>query len=94
MLSLTDTGRRAGERDMAERNAWPAGALGSLGETEHGVPAPAAGPMERLRSLETGGEGEHRCGRRALACSAGDGDPRPERGGQRAFSARLAARCR
>ncbi|MEU6771964.1 hypothetical protein [Streptomyces sp. NPDC046759] len=27
LLSLTDSGRRALERDMAERDAWPAGVL-------------------------------------------------------------------
>ncbi|MFI6354719.1 MarR family winged helix-turn-helix transcriptional regulator [Streptomyces sp. NPDC050743] len=60
VLSLTESGRRALERDMAERDAWLAGALGSLGETERGVLALAAGLMERLGSLETGQEGERR----------------------------------
>ncbi|MCC5474224.1 hypothetical protein ACFV2N_06365 [Streptomyces sp. NPDC059680] len=35
-------------RDMAGRDAWPAGALKSLGETGRGVPALTAGLMERL----------------------------------------------
>ncbi|MGW7523139.1 MarR family winged helix-turn-helix transcriptional regulator [Streptomyces sp. NPDC054783] len=50
VLSLTESGRRALARDMAERDAWLAGALKSLGETERGVLAPAAGLMERLGS--------------------------------------------
>ncbi|MEV5875677.1 MarR family transcriptional regulator [Streptomyces sp. NPDC052101] len=53
VLSLTGSGRQALERDMAERDAWLAGALGSLGETERGVLALAAGLLERLESLET-----------------------------------------
>ncbi|MGW7823740.1 MarR family winged helix-turn-helix transcriptional regulator [Streptomyces puniciscabiei] len=53
VLSLTESGRQALQRDMAERDAWLAGALGALGETERGVLALAAGLMERLGSLET-----------------------------------------
>ncbi|MQY39419.1 putative HTH-type transcriptional regulator [Streptomyces sp. RB17] len=60
VLSLTGSGRQALGRDMAERDAWLAVALGSLGETERGVLALAAGLMERLGSLETGEEGERR----------------------------------
>ncbi|WP_159033001.1 hypothetical protein [Streptomyces fodineus] len=43
---------------MAGRDAWPARVLGSLGETERGVPGLAAGLMERLGSLETKDDGE------------------------------------
>ncbi|MEU6668733.1 MarR family transcriptional regulator [Streptomyces sp. NPDC046727] len=53
VLTLTEPGRRALERDMAERDAWLAGALGTLGNTERGVLALAAELMERLGSLET-----------------------------------------
>ncbi|MGW2421804.1 MarR family winged helix-turn-helix transcriptional regulator [Streptomyces sp. NPDC001709] len=58
VLSLTTSGRQALERDMAERDAWLAGALGTLGETERGVLALAAGLMERLGSLDGDGDGE------------------------------------
>ncbi|MEV6114255.1 hypothetical protein AB0L59_17510 [Streptomyces sp. NPDC052109] len=60
VLSLTGSGRRALERDMAERDAWLAEALGALGETERGVLGPAAGVMERLGSVETDDEAERR----------------------------------
>ncbi|GHI04737.1 hypothetical protein AQI88_29070 [Streptomyces cellostaticus] len=50
VLTLTEPGRRALERDMAERDGWPAEALGALGETEHGVPASAA-LRERLAGM-------------------------------------------
>ncbi|MFI2202563.1 MarR family winged helix-turn-helix transcriptional regulator [Streptomyces sp. NPDC020192] len=56
VLSLTEPGRRALERDMAERDAWLAGALGTLGETERGVLALAAAVMERLGALEQNAE--------------------------------------
>ncbi|WBO63664.1 MarR family winged helix-turn-helix transcriptional regulator [Streptomyces camelliae] len=56
VLSLTEPGRRALERDMAERDAWLAQALGTLGETERGVLTLAAAVMERLGSLEPDAE--------------------------------------
>ncbi|MFI1365136.1 MarR family winged helix-turn-helix transcriptional regulator [Streptomyces griseochromogenes] len=52
LLTLTDPGRRALERDMAERDAWLAEALGTLGETERGVLDLAAALMERLATVE------------------------------------------
>ena len=52
VLRLTEAGRRALERDMAERDAWLAGALASLGETERGVLALAAAVMERLADTD------------------------------------------
>ncbi|KUJ40153.1 MarR family transcriptional regulator [Streptomyces sp. NPDC093228] len=48
VLRLTETGLRALERDMADRDAWLAGALASLGETERGVLVLASAIMERL----------------------------------------------
>lgn len=48
VLSLTEAGRRALERDMAERDAWLSGALASLSPTEQGVLELAAALMERL----------------------------------------------
>ncbi|MFJ3308080.1 MarR family winged helix-turn-helix transcriptional regulator [Streptomyces sp. NPDC086549] len=51
VLTLTAHGRRALERDMAERDAWLATALASLGETERGVLALAAALLERLADL-------------------------------------------
>ncbi|OIJ68009.1 MarR family transcriptional regulator [Streptomyces mangrovisoli] len=48
LLRLTEAGRRELERDMAERDAWLAAALRSLGETERGVLALASTIMERL----------------------------------------------
>ncbi|MFF4018505.1 MarR family winged helix-turn-helix transcriptional regulator [Streptomyces sp. NPDC001843] len=48
VLSLTEQGRRALKRDMAERDAWLAGAFASLSETERGVLALAGALMERL----------------------------------------------
>ncbi|MFE1883140.1 MarR family winged helix-turn-helix transcriptional regulator [Streptomyces diastatochromogenes] len=52
VLTLTESGRRALERDMAERDAWLAEALGALGETERGVLALAAAVMERLGTID------------------------------------------
>ncbi|MFF4911302.1 MarR family winged helix-turn-helix transcriptional regulator [Streptomyces sp. NPDC001260] len=52
VLSLTEEGRRALERDMAERDAWLAPALETLSETERGVLALAAEVMERLANAE------------------------------------------
>ncbi|MGW2745839.1 MarR family winged helix-turn-helix transcriptional regulator [Streptomyces sp. NPDC001450] len=52
VLTLTEPGRRALERDMAERDAWLAEALGALGETERGVLALAAAVMERLGTMD------------------------------------------
>ncbi|MGW7260890.1 MarR family winged helix-turn-helix transcriptional regulator [Streptomyces sp. NPDC054834] len=48
VLTLTAEGRRVLERDMAERDAWLAGALASLSETERGVLMLAGALMERL----------------------------------------------
>ncbi|MDF2269776.1 MarR family transcriptional regulator [Streptomyces coacervatus] len=48
VLSLTEEGRRALERDMADRDAWLAGALASLSPTERGVLELAGALMERL----------------------------------------------
>ncbi|MFF0017294.1 MarR family winged helix-turn-helix transcriptional regulator [Streptomyces sp. NPDC005374] len=55
VLSLTASGRLALERDMAERDAWLAGALASLSATERGVLELAAEVMERLADAETAG---------------------------------------
>ncbi|MEU5310093.1 MarR family transcriptional regulator [Streptomyces sp. NPDC021562] len=52
LLSLTEDGRRALEADMAQRDAWLAEALHTLGETERGVLLLAASVMERLGDLE------------------------------------------
>ncbi|MEU8695296.1 MarR family transcriptional regulator [Streptomyces sp. NPDC048665] len=57
VLSLTGPGRRALERDMTERDAWLAEALGTLGETERGVLNLAAAVMERLGSLSLTDDG-------------------------------------
>lgn len=57
VLSLTGDGRAALERDMAERDAWLAKALGTLSETERGVLALAAQVMERLADAEVAGPG-------------------------------------
>jgi hypothetical protein len=46
-------GRLALERDMAERDAWLAGALASLSATERGVLELAAELMERVADTET-----------------------------------------
>ncbi|MFJ9631159.1 MarR family winged helix-turn-helix transcriptional regulator [Streptomyces sp. NPDC091280] len=48
VLTLTAAGRRALDRDMAERDVWLAEALGSLSETERGVLSLAGAIMERL----------------------------------------------
>ena len=53
VLSLTDAGRLALERDMAERDAWLARALASLTPTERGVLELAAELMERVADTET-----------------------------------------
>ncbi|SEE51505.1 DNA-binding transcriptional regulator, MarR family [Streptomyces sp. Ag109_O5-10] len=52
VLSLSEDGRRALEDDMAQRDAWLAGALGALSETERGVLLLAAGVLERLRDVQ------------------------------------------
>ncbi|KUN64594.1 MarR family transcriptional regulator [Streptomyces canus] len=52
VLSLTEPGRLALERDMGERDAWLAGALASLSATERGVLELAAELMERVADLE------------------------------------------
>jgi DNA-binding MarR family transcriptional regulator len=52
VLSLTEEGRRALERDMADRDAWLADALASLNPTERGVLELAAALMERLADTE------------------------------------------
>ncbi|MEU6428679.1 MarR family transcriptional regulator [Microbispora sp. NPDC046973] len=48
MLELTDEGRRALARDMAQRDAWLGGALADLTETEQQVLLLAARLMNRL----------------------------------------------
>ncbi|MEV6948496.1 MarR family transcriptional regulator [Streptomyces sp. NPDC051172] len=48
VLSLTEAGRRALDRDMAERDAWLSHALASLSPTERGLLELAAAVMERL----------------------------------------------
>ncbi|MEV7390198.1 MULTISPECIES: MarR family transcriptional regulator [unclassified Streptomyces] len=48
VLTLTEAGRQALEADMAQRDAWLAEALRSLGETERSVLLLAASVMERL----------------------------------------------
>ncbi|MEU9170191.1 MarR family transcriptional regulator [Streptomyces sp. NPDC048420] len=53
VLSVTDAGRSALERDMAERDAWLARALASLSPTERGVLELAAELMERVADTET-----------------------------------------
>ncbi|MGW5248570.1 MarR family winged helix-turn-helix transcriptional regulator [Streptomyces sp. NPDC004129] len=53
VLRLTEDGRRTLARDMAERDAWLAVGLASLGETERGVLALAAALMERLATTGT-----------------------------------------
>ncbi|MFV8186997.1 MULTISPECIES: MarR family transcriptional regulator [unclassified Streptomyces] len=52
VLSLTGQGLRALERDMAQRDAWLAGALESLSPTERGVLELAAAVMERLAEAD------------------------------------------
>jgi DNA-binding MarR family transcriptional regulator len=52
VLSLTGAGRRALERDMADRDAWLSGALASLSPTERGVLELAGALMERLADAE------------------------------------------
>jgi len=56
VLSLTEEGGRALERDMAERDAWLATAMASLNSTERGVLELAGALMERLAdaTLEDG----------------------------------------
>ncbi|MFJ9727632.1 MarR family winged helix-turn-helix transcriptional regulator [Streptomyces sp. NPDC101209] len=71
VLSLTEAGRRALERDMAERDAWLARALETLSATERGVLALAADVMERLADAEVPVPDEDGAG--ASQTSAGDG---------------------
>ncbi|MFI7404878.1 MarR family winged helix-turn-helix transcriptional regulator [Streptomyces sp. NPDC049541] len=52
VLSLTEAGRRALERDMAERDAYLSRALDSLSPTERGVLELAVALMERLADAE------------------------------------------
>ncbi len=51
VLSLTEAGRTALERDMAARDAWLSGALASLSPTERGVLELAGALLERLAEL-------------------------------------------
>ena len=48
VLTITPAGIEALRRDLDERDAWLAGALGELGETELGVLRLAARLMDRL----------------------------------------------
>ncbi|MFF1653202.1 hypothetical protein [Streptomyces sp. NPDC058255] len=57
LFTLTTRGCRALERDMAERDAWPATALGTLSETGREVLRLAAGLMDRLADVEVAREG-------------------------------------
>ncbi|MDT0481297.1 MarR family winged helix-turn-helix transcriptional regulator [Streptomyces doebereineriae] len=57
VLSVTESGRLALERDMGERDAWLAGALASLTATERGVLELAAELMERVADAETPASG-------------------------------------
>ncbi|MFE2316991.1 hypothetical protein ACFXC8_28315 [Streptomyces sp. NPDC059441] len=52
MLTLTAEGLRALERDMAERDAWLAEALGTLSETEREVLRLAGALMDHLAETE------------------------------------------
>ncbi|GAA2512629.1 MarR family winged helix-turn-helix transcriptional regulator [Streptomyces longisporus] len=52
VLSLTEAGRQALERDMADRDAWLSVALASLSPTERGLLELAAALMERLADAE------------------------------------------
>jgi DNA-binding MarR family transcriptional regulator len=52
VLTLTEDGRRALERDMAERDAWLATALGTLSETEREVLRLAGALMDRLADTD------------------------------------------
>jgi DNA-binding MarR family transcriptional regulator len=52
VLTLTAEGLRALERDMAERDAWLAEALGTLSETEREVLRLAGALMDRLAETE------------------------------------------
>lgn len=52
VLTLTAEGRRALERDMAERDVWLAAALGTLSETEREVLRLAGALMDRLADAE------------------------------------------
>jgi len=61
VLTLTADGRAALQRDMAERDAWLAAALGTLNETEREVLRLAGALMERIadadvRTEDTGTE--------------------------------------
>ena len=55
VLTLTEAGRRALERDMAERDIWLAAALSTLGETERGVLALTGALLERLGAMDIPG---------------------------------------
>jgi DNA-binding MarR family transcriptional regulator len=52
LLAIRPAGVRALARDMAERDAWLAGALGGLNETEREVLRLAARLMDRLADVE------------------------------------------
>ncbi|MGW2723257.1 MarR family winged helix-turn-helix transcriptional regulator [Streptomyces sp. NPDC001492] len=52
VLSPTEAGRRALERDMAERDAWLSRALASLSPTERGLLELAGALMEQLADAE------------------------------------------
>ncbi|MGW0884000.1 MarR family winged helix-turn-helix transcriptional regulator [Streptomyces sp. NPDC002671] len=56
VLTLTGAGRAALEQDMAERDAWLAGALASLGVTERGVLELAAELLDQLAELPSRAE--------------------------------------
>jgi DNA-binding MarR family transcriptional regulator len=58
VLTLTADGRRALERDMAERDAWLAAALATLSETEREVVRLAGALMERLADANVGADAE------------------------------------
>jgi DNA-binding MarR family transcriptional regulator len=58
VLTLTADGRHALERDMAERDAWLATALGTLSETEREVLRLAGALMERLADADVSPQGE------------------------------------
>jgi DNA-binding MarR family transcriptional regulator len=48
ILSLTEAGQVALEQDLAERDAWLAGAIADLSETERGLLVLAARLMDRI----------------------------------------------
>ncbi|QDO01010.1 MarR family transcriptional regulator [Streptomyces sp. RLB3-17] len=55
VLTFTAEGLRALERDLAEHDAWPAAALGTLNETGREVLRLAAALMDRLADTEPRG---------------------------------------